>query len=350
METVNGAIESVAAKVTLGQAVSELIRQKRQQRLQQAIEKRVSSRPKNPYLSNISECDRQIVYGMTNWQDLPAIEPELKARFEAGEEQERLIVQELMTLGFKVKLAQERIEIHGLHNGEKVLLATGKIDGVIEFEGIDIPIEIKSMNENVFKRIRDGAEGLQDFERMPHTRKYLRQLKMYLHGKGKEDGLFLLTNGLGTWKILPISWDAAECEAILQRLERVYPYWHHGIADDEGRELPARIEYAEDICGRCPFAGICLPDIIRAESEVVTDTEWIEKIRRAEELKPAVSEFDDLKDDIKGRFKGVKKALAGDFIVFGREQKRKETIIPESTFWVTSIKPAAEMGMQGPRR
>lgn len=333
-------------RISLNDAVAELIRLGRTKRLQAEIDKRGQSQPRNPYLSSIGECDREMVYQITNWKDRPPIEPDLKARFEAGDEQEQIITRELSKLGFPVKLAQERVEVFGMVKGKKVLLATGKIDGTISYGGVDIPIEIKSMDPNIFRRIRDGREGIADFK-LPHLRRYLRQLQMYLHGHGKPEGLFFLTDALGHWKIIPVDWDAGECEQILQRLERIYPVWSAAVANPEVPvEMPARIEYADDTCGRCQFATICLPDIVRAEAEVVTDPELIEKINAHETLKPMVAKYEELHSEIKHRFEKVKKALAGDYVVFGRQQTKKECVVKESTFWVTSIKKASEVGVR----
>ena len=328
--------EQAAQHVTLGEAVSILIRNTRQKRLQDEIDKRGQSQPKNPYLSQIGECDREIVYTVTHWKDRPAIDTDLKARFEAGEEQERIITRELNLLGFPVKFAQERIEIFGQVKEQKVLLATGKIDGAVTYGGVDIPIEIKSMDPNIFRRIRDGKEGALDFKQKPHLRRYLRQLQMYLHGQEKSEGLFIITDCLGHIKIIPVEWDAGECEQILQRLERVYPHWNL-------QTLPSRIEYQDELCGRCYFAGICLPDIVRPEAEVVIDPEWLSKIKEYHGLKEVVKRYEELKDDIKGRFDKVKQALAGDYIIMGRQQTKKECVVKESTFWVTTVKRLDEL-------
>lgn len=340
-----------AKKITLGEAVAALILNTREKALNEKITQYAR---KNPVLSDISECDRQIVYGVTHWKDRPLHDTSLQARFNAGNLQESVISQELQSLGFKFILQQMPIEIEGKVNGKVVKLASGKLDGFIEFERIKIPVEIKSMDPNIFRRIN----SIGDLQTKPYLRKYIRQLQMYLHGNGLEDGLFILTDCLGHWKIIPVQWDAGECEAILQRLERVYPFWASipgGVIQvdsiGEARDgLPKRIEYDEEICGRCPFAAICLPDVIRAEAEIVTDDGLISEIAEHERLKPLAKAYDDIHDELKKRFEKVKKAVAGDYIVFGKEQRRmnKAREASESVSWITTIKRADELGKEKP--
>jgi hypothetical protein len=252
---------------------------------------------KNSILSDIGECERQMVYSVLDWDKKPLHDEELQARFDIGNLFEREIVRDLLGLGFSVNHAQMPVEILG-RGGVKI--ATGKIDGFIQYEGKKIPIEIKSMNPNVFNSIN----SVEDFNKKPWTRKYLRQLQLYLFGNNCEEGLFICTDCLGHWKLFPLYLDLGECEALLQRLERVY-------AAIQSKTYPDRITYDQSLCGKCPFSVICLADIINKPADFIDNPALEADLDRHEELKPMASEFDALHDKIKGTFKGIEKAVVG---------------------------------------
>lgn len=252
---------------------------------------------KNPILSDIPDCDRQLVYGVLNWKERPPFDSHVAARLEAGNVQEREIVRELEGMGFRVILSQMPVEIKGRGG---ILLATGRIDGKIEFDGFRIPFEIKSMNPNIFNQVR----SIEDFQKKPWLRKYVRQLMMYLFGNNAEQGIFICTDCLGAWKMFVLDLDLGECEHLLQRLERAYENIKAGTH-------PPRILYDQSICGKCPFASNCLQDIVNTPLEFIENAELEQTIDRHEELKPLASEYDELHDRIKGVFKGVEKAIIG---------------------------------------
>lgn len=271
---------------------------------------------RNPILSDIPDCDRQLVYGVLNWKERPPFDTGVAARLEAGNVQEREIVRELDGMGFKVMLSQMPVEIKGRGG---VLLATGRIDGKIEYDGERIPFEIKSMNPNIFNQVK----SIEDFQKKPWLRKYVRQLMMYLFGNNAEQGIFICTDCLGSWKLFVLDLDLGECEHLLQRLERAADHIKAGT-------YPDRIIYDQSICGKCPFASNCLQDIVNTPLEFVDNPELESAIDRHEELKPLASEYEDLHDKIKGAFHAVEKAvIGGRWLVTNVPSKRTTYEIPE---------------------
>ena len=302
-------------KVMHAQALIDSIIDKRKQELS----KKIQSYPRNQsILSDISECERQMVYAVLDWKSRQLFEVEVQARLEAGNVQEREIVNQLIKMGFEVILSQQPVDVLG-KNGK--LIARGKIDGMIRFNGKKVPFEIKSMTPNIF----NGIKSLDDFQKKPYLRKYLRQIQMYLFGNNLEEGIFILTDCLGHIKMLPVYLDYGECEAILLKLERV--------AESIGKALyPQRIPYDQSICGWCPFSLICLPDLINKPAELIIDENVENAVMRHEELKPLAKEFDDLHEEIKEKFKNVEKAIIGDkFIIQNVPSKRTVYELPEET-------------------
>lgn len=293
-------VAAAVANTTLAGALAVDI----QARREQALRDRTSSYPKtHSILSDIGECDRQMVYSVTNWRDRPAIEPDLKARFEVGNVQEREVVTELRTMGYDLILQQEPVEIK---NRAGDMIGRGKVDGHIKYHGVKIPVEIKSMHPMVF----DNIDSLEDFHRKPYLRKYLRQMAMYLYGNNVEEGLFLLTNCLGLWKVFVVTLDFAEGEQILQRLERVHAHL-------QAKTQPDRIPFRDEICGKCDFAQICLPDVMRKEINVLMDEDLIANLETREKLHDASSEYARTDKKVKDFLKKheVEKGIAGDFVI-----------------------------------
>lgn len=311
-------VESLAAELST----------RREAALKMVIEKRGLYVRKNPILSDLGDCDRQIVYSVTNPEVKPPITPELQARFDIGNLMEREMTKDLLDLGFDFQGGQQRIEVKGKGG---VLLATGKIDGFIKWEGEQIPVEFKSMHPNIYSQV----ETVEDFQKKPHLRKYIRQLQMYCFGHGIEYGLFGLTNCLGAKKWFVLYLDLGECELLLQRLENVQAHLAAG-------ELPDRIAYRDDVCGRCDYAGICLPDVMRTEAEILTDDILLADLQRREEIKAIAKEYDKIDESLKARLRGIPKGVAGDFMIIGKGGLRKNyekgpEIDPTPT-WRTDIK------------
>jgi hypothetical protein len=303
-----------------------------QKRREQALAKKINAYPRSmSILSDISECERQMVYAVTNWKDRPLQDVELQALFDEGKYQEQRMNRELIDLGFEIIAQQEVVEIK---NRKGEVIARGRIDGKIVYQKFKIPYEAKMMNQYIF----DSLESIDDFQKKPHLRKYVRQLMMYLFGstslKDPEyEGLFLCTDGRGHWKQFVLSLDYGEAEQTLQRLERVDTALKAGI-------LPERIEYRDEICGYCPFVHICLPDILRKEAAVIIDEELIGRLERRDILKPSVSEYDKLDKSIKADLKAriEKSAIAGDFVIKITKREYAERVTPPGTMTIVDIK------------
>jgi len=291
------------------------------------LESNIQSYPRNQsILSDISECERSMVYAVLDWKSRQLFDIETKARLEAGNLQEREIINQLIKLGFEVILSQQPVDVLG-KSGK--LIARGKIDGMIKWEGKRVPFEIKSMNPNIF----NGIKSLDDFQKKPYLRKYLRQIQMYLFGNNIEEGFFILTDCLGHWKMFPVFLDYGECEAILLKLERV-------AAAIDSKAYPERISYDQSICGWCPFSLICLPDLMNQPAELIIDEAIETAVARHEFLKPLSKEFEKIHDEIREKFKNVAKAIIGDkFIVQNIASKRTAyELTPEAEEQVAAIK------------
>lgn len=266
-------------------------------RRQQSLEMKISKYARyNLILSDINDCDRCNVYGVLNWEDKKSFTIDSVAAMEEGNRKEKVVISDLLSLGYDVRLQAEIVEIKGI-NG--VPMARGKIDGKIRVGDmkIDVPFEIKSMDKYTF----DPIKSIEDFEKKPWLRKYLRQIKMYMYGNNIEYGFFILEYR-NRWKLLPVYLDYGECESILKMLERAYEHI-------KNKTYPDRIPYDQTICGMCNFQHICLQDVINTPAELIDNQEFADTLDRHEELKPLSSEYEKLHKKVKSAMGDTDKVI-----------------------------------------
>jgi CRISPR/Cas system-associated exonuclease Cas4 (RecB family) len=245
----------------------------------------------------------------------------VQARLNEGNAQGEKVKRELMELGYRVVRAEETVEVRG--KGD-TLLSRGRIDFMLEVKKNGekpefVPVEVKSINPNMYKTINE----YRDFTKKPWLRKYIRQMQMYLFGTSKEYGLFLITDCLGGWKLIPVYLDYEECEMCLKRLEVI----HESI---QKKVLPERIAYQENICGRCSFAQICLPDIVNEGTAILDEPELERKLSRRQEIAQVAKEYAELDEEIKETAKSHgRNFVVGDFQVIIRKGKMTTYDIPQ---------------------
>lgn len=276
--------------------------------------------------SSIGPCEREMYYEIHDWDKRPVPEAWLMARFQEGVDQERKVVRDLLDLGIEMEAGQSPIEIKD-RKGRVIL--TGKIDGMIRYKGKKVPCEVKSLDPNIYNTL----ETAEDFNRYTWARKYPLQLLSYMYGHGYDEGIFIVTDCKGHWKILPMALDYAQMEEILQKCERVMDAIASGNAPDFIKDA--------SVCRKCWALGrVCAPPLdFGPEMAVIDDPEIEVKLAKRQELQPQVKEYDTLDKELKAYFKGRPKSLCGDWQIMGTEQvrKMKATEAREIKSWVTKI-------------
>ena len=273
-------------------------------------------KPAHFYASSIPECDRQLVHSVLDWDKKPLADSGLLAIFDAGKAEEARIGRILSELGYELIAQQNPIEIRHPKTGK--VICTGRIDGKIiykdgEGKPIAIPCEMKSMADYLFQSIN----SLEDFQKRPLHRKYLKQMQLYLYGNNIEAGLFIISN-FRQIKVIPVYLDYGFCEQILKQLDRAWEYVEKG-------EYPDPIDYRPEICDNCPFEMLCTKTTANKAAELIDSPELEANIERFMELKPAKEEYDKLDKLIKTPFKenGILNAVIGTkYQIVGRRQKR----------------------------
>lgn len=294
-------------KVELVNKLASEIVEKRKEQLR-ADNKRFI--PRNFYASNIPECKRQMVHSILDWEKKELPDDSLLSLFDSGKSEEKRIIQILMSLGYEIIQQQNPITIK---NKKGDIICSGKIDGKIIYKGIAFPCEIKSMQDYTFQSIK----SIEDFEKKPLLRKYLKQLQLYLYGNNIECGLFIISN-FRQIKVIPVYLDYGLCEQILQTLESAWDFV-------EKKVYPEPISYNPQICDYCPFEMLCSKMTNNKPAEFINNEILEGQIARCIELKPLVKEFEELDEIIKAPFKEkeVLSAVIGTkYQIIGMKQKR----------------------------
>ncbi len=289
------------------------------------------NRPNSLYASRIPDCERQGVYEFLNPKDKKPFPWKLMSLFRMGNVNEDAFKDELAELGMRIVEDQAPLS----EDMRKNYNIGAYMDGKFVWEKTRIPVEMKMMNQFVFDSI-DGIDfdeidkvtpkiielGMRSMERSPWTRKYLRQGQTYMLGTNSEAMIFALTDGRGGWKfvIMPFDWDKAE--AILKVAQVIKSHV-------EAETYPDRISYDNDICGRCPFLHVCLPDIESNPSlKFIDNPTLVAEIEEWEKLMEKGKRWAKLDKKIKDFVKGNDNLVVGDFLIRDKVGVQKKYAVP----------------------
>lgn len=295
--------------------------------VQKVIESKASKIKMYPIHSNRASemghpCDRYLVYLRTRGGERPLHDIGLQFIFDEGNLHEDAVLKDLQNAGIKTIEQQRYFEW-------KKYQITGSIDTKILDDGKAIPIEIKSFSDWNWKAINSVEDMFKS--KALYMKKYPAQLTLYLIMDEKEEGAFILKNKTnGLLKQIPMKLDFAYAESLIQKAERVNAFVEAGT-------LPEYIPYADNICGVCSFAHICLPDVTH-EATLLDDPELESKLDRRGELKSLKDEFDELDKEIREVLKEKPEAIVGKWQIKGKFIEKKEYTVSASKYWQTTIK------------
>lgn len=264
-------------------------------------------------------CERYLVYSITNWQDREPHTPELQMIFEGGNLIENMAIKDLEDAGFRVYRPEPDKAIY-----DAFVDITGHIDVRVDFgDGKVYTGEIKGLNHLDFDKVNSVEDMLNS--KKPWLQKYPAQLMTYLYIKGEERGFFYLKDKLNFKpKIIWVDLDIDYMDGIIAKAERVKRH----VTE---KTLPDRCEDIE-LCEKCAFKHICLPEMARNELEFVVDEEFEEMLEQREKLKEAADEYNHLDKEIKKRIGDREKLSVGNFLITGKWVERKGYAVPDSRY------------------
>jgi len=277
-------------------------------------------------------CLKYLVLLRTKWDQLPLPSVQRLMIFRHGRIYEEVAKDYITKAGYEIVEQARPYEW-------RELKITGRIDFKIALNHKTVvPVEVKGLNPYDFQSIDTVEDFLQNKKHW--IRKYPAQLTMYMLMDGTSElGLFFLINKVSfDFKPIWIHLDYTFGEELIQKAEAVNKHVAKGT-------LPAPINDI-DICSKCDFLSICLPEIKNDKDlEVIVDEELEETLKRAEEIKEIASEYEKLCKLWKKKMEGKEKLIVGDFLIVGKQVERKGYTVEPGIYWkykVLSLKKSGE--------
>jgi len=282
-------------------------------------------------------CDRFIVWRFNRHGEQARYGHELQSIFDHGRDHQPLIYRRLEQMGFEVVRESDRPQQYR-PRGPQGPVISGRPDGrLIGFRGTRYKpprvLEAKSMSGYAWDQI-DTAE---DLRRSPShwTRSYYAQGQTYCFLENTPLGVFvLISKQTGMLKLIPYELDYAFVEALLQRIEDLAPQIQHGVD-------PEPIPYDSSVCRGCGFLPICYPPRSFGEgASILEDPQLLEDLERRDQLIAGAKDFERLDKAIKDRLKheGIKFALAGPFVIEGKQVEKSIKAVEAKTRTETHFK------------
>jgi CRISPR/Cas system-associated exonuclease Cas4 (RecB family) len=241
------------------------------------------------------DCERQLVYERTSWDQKTPHEVDLELIFREGRVHEEAVLRDLRAAGIEILEQQTALSWPEYQ-------LTGHVDGVIVVDGKAVPIEIKSSSDHIWRSIAYRGRGVyawheveRAFQGKPWLRRYLAQLQVYMLCKNSDVAILLMKNkSTGALLQINVPLDYGYAESLIQRCERINAHVAAGT-------LPDRIPYGEDTCGECPFAHLCLPDMPAGKKAIafVPDEEAAKKFDARAAAEDASQTFKDMDEWVK---------------------------------------------------
>lgn len=289
-------------------------------------------------------CIRHLIYLRTAWDKAAPTNVGLAGVYQTGNELEPLIERILSAAG---QAASPRWRIVGSQQELRSELLeevdiSGHPDGIIQVEtaGQDDVVhealiwknygvgDIKTASPNVFNNLHDYDSLKKYF----WTEGYKSQLSIYAKGTNQKRCVLIFVNKANLFEVKLIEWDLDEklVEELLAKARKVNDHIRT-------KTLPDKIN-RPDICGRCKFAALCLPELEATEGvTIVADDDLSELLDRWAELEPAKKEFDGLDRKLKKQLVGGKDIVCGNHMVKWTHVQKKGFTVAATEYWTKKV-------------
>lgn len=253
-------------------------------------------------------CLRFLVYNRTHWHEVEPHGPELQAIFDDGHTHEKQLIIDLYESGVEIFDQQTSLT-------EEPILKEANISAHIDWKireesGIAVPVDAKTASSYSY-------EAIDSYEDMINSDKvwvicYPGQLQIYMLATNSPYGYFLYKNKNNSQlKQIRVELDYGMAEELIQKGHAIERHL-------KNKTVPDRIKYADNICGNCKHQITCNPNVPENLSLYFMDQpQFLEKIRRWEELEARGREYARLDKEIKGHLKntGRLKIVLGEYLL-----------------------------------
>jgi CRISPR/Cas system-associated exonuclease Cas4 (RecB family) len=264
-------------------------------------------------------CIRKLVYQRLQPEAALPDEGEMAFLFKHGTWVEKEVLDEMAQSGYEV--VEQQRPFH-----DENLKVKGKIDGklVLHHGGARKrpPFEVKGYAPHTWEQINSAKDMLDAHQ--GYLKKVPAQVMLYLVLDKQQDAdaalLYMKNKLTGKPKSVVVPRDNVYAEWLLRRLKMVREHV-------QAKTLPARIEFEESTCGKCPFRGVCLSEMPAGPNPLVLDPEKAAMLLELLELwwanNDARKVWKEVDDKIAGIVRNHAKIIVGDFIVTGTPGTQK---------------------------
>ena len=293
-----------AAPLSAADAARELAEEFERRRLARLREKkRISPVHSNRASSLDDPCERRLYLYRTAWDHQAPPSDTLQSIFDEGNLHEGAVVRLMDELGMRLRREQAAGEW-------KAVQITGHIEGEIEWRGVRLLAEIKSISGNMFDRAKT-AEDLRDARGgASYLRRWFGQVQIYMLLASYEAAvMFIKSKQTGEVRAIPVALDYEYAEGLLQRAERI------NVAVAAGEPPPFVLD--ADECRRCSFFGRACdpPTLSGAGAAVVVDEHLLEAAQTWQETAEAARKHDEADEELRGALRGTPLAIVGGLTV-----------------------------------
>lgn len=253
-------------------------------------------------------CLRHLVYNRTHWSEVEAHSPELQDIFSDGHLHEKQIIMDLYEAG--VEIYEQQMSL-----GEDPILKEANISAHLDFclreeDGSSVPVDVKTASQYSY-------DSINSYEDMVNSEKvwvacYPSQLQLYCLAKNAPYGYFLYKNkNNARKKQIKMDLDYSFAEDLIQKGHDIERHL-------KNKTTPDRIKYNPNICDGCKHKITCNPEIPENMSLYWMDRpQFLEKVRRWDEIEETGKEYNKLNKEIKDVLKGTGriKIVLGEFLL-----------------------------------
>ena len=253
--------------------------------------------------NNVSQlghpCIRKLVYSRLIGDKRQPHGVRLQTVFDEGRLHEAAVKRALEDMGYVLECAEMPVE-------DKALQISGRVDGVIRYQGKVVPVEIKSISPWGFDKLGTPEEMLESSSLW--VRLYPHQLNTYMGLMDAKAGLFVFKNKqTGQLKFIGMEFDSAMYEED-REVASIVNGWVEGLgygvevdylATADQERLPTPTDECE-WCVDCDFAQwACFPETSGTGVEFVDDADILAALNEREELETHVKRYKALDKSVK---------------------------------------------------
>lgn len=298
--------------------------------------------PRQPIASDLSDCRRYQVMRVIAWKVREPPDPRGMEIIEQGSVMEGPMIQQMRDEGWEVVEDQVPISIERVvKSGDRVPILTGRMDGKIRLGRELVPVDTKDTGEFNLQRINGEA----DLKSSMWTRKWWRQMQLYMEGSGAGRSVLILGfRGQRLPVLVHHDQDATDeilrtCEWAVETIQLLRNQEvDHTTVDAALLELAVEYHTDFNVCRSCPFRDkACFPPQPSRQT-AQHRPELADMVRRLIETKPSANEYNKLYNTLKKETDGVEITIADNCVVEREQKTRNKKAKPATpafteTYW-----------------